>query len=86
MSPETGCLALLPASGGSTVNSLSALAYPSLTAVLIKNTSATDPLIFPHLGTGQTTNLFSNANAESVQIPPLGAAFCHRVQGQWSFA
>jgi hypothetical protein len=86
MSPNTGCLALLAAAGGSTINSLAALAYPSLTAILNKNTSTTDPLIFPHLGSGAVANQFSNVNGGSVQIEPLGAAFCHRVLGQWSFA
>lgn len=77
-------LLLAAASGGSTITGL--VAAPDGFRILIVNTSATDPLIFPdNSGSSTSTNQFSNANAATVQIPPGGAAYATYVVNQWMF-
>lgn len=77
-------LLLTAASGGSTITGL--VAAPDNFKILIVNTSATDPLIFPdNSGSSTATNQFSNANAATVQIPPGGAAYATYVVNQWIF-
>lgn len=72
---------------GTTFNGFDASNVPDGFTVLVVNPSTTDPLIFTHLNSGSLpNNQFSNENASSVQIPPLGAARCTYVVNKWQFA
>jgi len=76
---------------GTTINGLDAHNIDNGWTALIVNPSTTDPLIFTHLNTGSLPgNRFSNENAGSVQIPPLGAARISYIgaigTGYWQFA
>lgn len=83
----TNRLLLTAAVGGTVVNGLSAAGVPDGLTILISNISSTDPLSFPHLAIGSlAANQFSNQNAETVQIPPLGAARVTYVSSKWVFA
>jgi hypothetical protein len=80
----TNRLLLAAASGGSTITGLAA-ATDGWT-VLIRNTSTTDILIFPHLsGSSTSTNQFSNMNAGTMNIAPLGAALLVYIVNVWVF-
>lgn len=82
---STNRLILAAASGGSTFTGL--LAGTDNTTILIQNTSTTDSLYFSHLsGSSTSTNQFSNLNASTVAIPPLGAARTTYVVSKWQFA
>jgi hypothetical protein len=85
-SGTTNRLVLTPASGGTTINSLGAGHVSDGYTILIVNASTTDNLIFTHLGGGTAANQFSNVNAGSVALLPLGAARCTYVLGNWKFA
>ena len=86
-SGSTTRLLLTPASGGTTINGLDASGVTDGFTILIVNQSTTDNLIFPHLASGsQSGNQFSNENAGSVAIVPLGAARCTYVVSKWQFA
>lgn len=75
-SGTTNSLGLTPASGGTTINSLDCSGMSDGFTFFIHNESATDNLIFPHLGGGLAGNQFKNQNSGSVAIPPFGAARC----------
>lgn len=76
-----------PASGGSTVDGLDSTNVSLGHTVLWQNASTTDSIIFPHLAAASlAANRFSNENAASVSIPPLGAARCSFINNQWQFA
>ena len=85
-SGSTNRLVLTPASGGTTINGLDASGCSDGTQVLIVNGSSTDNLVFTHLGGGLSYNQFSNQNASSVAIAPLGAARAFYVVSKWQFA
>lgn len=76
---------------GTTINGLDSSNIDNGWTALIVNPSTTDPLIFTHQNTGSLpANRFSNENASSVQIPPLGAARVTKIgalgTGYWQFA
>jgi hypothetical protein len=75
------------AGSGTTINGLDAHNTPDGFTMLIQNPSTTDPLVFTHLNSASLpNNQFSNENAGSVQIPPLGAARCTYIVSKWQFA
>ena len=87
--PGTIRLILTPGAA-CTIGGMSSSGAPDDTEVLIVNASATYSISFLHLASGETTaaNQFSNANGETVVIPPLGAAKAHYVAGsinKWIF-
>jgi hypothetical protein len=88
-SGSTKRLLLTPASGGTTINGLSATNCDDGHTILIVNMSTTDLLIFTHLAGGSlSANQFSNMNAGSVSIAALGAAPCTYLRGainKWQF-
>jgi hypothetical protein len=87
VSGVTNRLILTPASGGTTINGFDASGAADGTIMLIQNASATDSLTFAHLAAGSlAANRFSNMNAASVQIPPLGAAECTYIVNKWQFS
>lgn len=66
---------LAAAAGGSTITGLQATGVADGTPVLISNTSSTDAITFPHLSASSSAaNRFSNANAGSVVLNPLGSS------------
>jgi len=72
---------------GTTINGWDARTVEDGFTALFVNPSTTDPLIFTHLNSGSLpNNQFSNENAGSVQIPPLGAARCTYIINKWQFA
>lgn len=89
-SGSTNRLVITPASGGSTINSLEASHCSDGFTMLWVNNSATDNLIFNHLGGGTVSNQYLNANGASVYLAPLGSARCTYVVinhvGNWRFA
>jgi hypothetical protein len=83
----TNRLLLTAAVGGTTINGISASGVPDGFTMQIINPSTTDALTFAHLAAGSlAANRFSNVNAASVQIPPLGSARLTYVTNQWQFA
>lgn len=85
-SGSTTRLLLTAAVGDTTINSLDASGCSDGFTIIIVNQSATDNLAFTHLGGGLSANQFSNANAGTVAIPPLGAARCTYIINKWQFA
>lgn len=86
-SGSTNRLILTPASGGTTINGIDASGCSDGARMLIQNASSTDNLIFAHLAAGSLSgNQFSNQNAATVAIPPLGAARAFYVVNKWQFA
>ena len=86
-SGSTTRLLLTPAAGDTTINGLDASGVPDGFSILIVNQSATANLVFAHLAsTSLSANQFSNPNASSVAIVPLGAARCTYVVNKWQFA
>jgi hypothetical protein len=75
-SGSTNVLHLTPAPGGTTINSIDASGCSPGFEAMIVNESATDSLIFPHLGAGLPGNQFSNMQLGSVEISAGGAATC----------
>lgn len=83
----TNRLVLAAAAGGSTITGLSATGVPDGFTLIWENSSTTDSLTFPHLSASSlAANRFSNVNAASVQIAPLGAARCTYIVNKWQFA
>lgn len=81
----TNRLILTPGVGGTTINGI--VAATDGWTVLVQNASTTELLTFAHLAVGSSSaNRFSNANGESVTLPPLGAARMTYVTNQWQFA
>jgi hypothetical protein len=76
-----------PAAGGSTVNGLDATNVRNGHTVLWQNASTADSITFAHLAAGSlAANRFSNMNAATVSILPLGAARCTYLTSKWQFA
>jgi hypothetical protein len=85
-SGATNRLLLTPATGGSTINGIDASGCSDGYTIMIVNQSTTDNLTFAHNGGGISTNQFSNTQAQSVALLPLGAARCTYVISRWRFA
>jgi hypothetical protein len=86
VSGSTNRIIINPAVGGTTINSLDASGCSDGFTILFVNASATDNVIFNHLGGGAGANQFSNQNGGSVAIVPLAAARCTYVVNKWQFA
>ena len=81
----TNRLVLTAAAGGSTITGLSGATDGF--SILINNPSTTDTITFTHLDAASASaNQFSNMNAATVQIPPLGAASAVYIVNKWQFA
>lgn len=81
----TNRLLLAAASGGSTITGL--LAATDGWALLIRNTSTTDNITFPHLsGSSTATNQFSCQNGSSATLEPLASTLAVYVSNVWVLA
>ena len=81
----TNRLLVAAASGGTTITGL--LAAPDGWTLLIRNTSTTDTITFPHLsGSSLAANQFSNSQALGVILPPNTSALLTYISNVWTFS
>lgn len=84
--PTTSKLQITAAATGTVVTGINATGFVEGQSLIIRNPSTTDQLVFPHLsGSSTAGNTFSNPNAASVGIPPLGASLAVRDSSRWVF-
>jgi len=86
-SSTTTFLALAAASGGSTITGLSSTGRANGSSLQIRNTSTTDPLIFPNLsGSSSAANQFNNASGGTTEILQGASAILTYYNSQWTFS
>lgn len=80
-------LLLAAAGGGSSITGLSATGVADGASLLIRNTSATDSITFPHLsGSSSAANQFSCPNGADAVLQPLAATLVMYIVNKWVFA
>lgn len=83
---NTNAMDLQAASGGSTITGFDVTALGGALVIKLHNTSATDPINFPHQSSSSlAANQLSNQNGGTVQIPALGSALLGRGGTKWTF-